>query len=1528
MAAVCYQIYKSINGTDSQCADFAQFYNYTEMQIKPSVVAAVFANSGEFISLEFNQNMYKTGFTDCSNVFELSTVKWLPDSKSCKWSTVTTLQIDYNPDIGIMEQISIKSNSFYINNPYAQVSVDPITIPIKMPSFEASLRINSLSAISECDTLQLFGTITAQTLYPLTFKWNVFFEPKLPDSLIQEANEFFAPFLTYSQSSSMTVPSKFVIKGSRITATLYANYAKFPNLVVNATSSIRIYENIPKIKFTSKSAYLLKLDGSTTTRLPLQIDNFRCGTTDIIPIQVKFMIMSGNSPTEISSRGAPEMAIESKLANDYYKLKSLQVNRAQGFQYNVYYNITAVVQTLDTDSFNTDNIFIYFTKPPIKSVIDPPGTLVSIAFDVYLNGTNSEFPELESDEKGYFWKCISATSLAVGSTCQCPLLASTQITSMNLRLPKEKLVALCKYKFSLTVTATSGSTKRSSVSETEFITSELQAAPMKGKIVKGGNNELNDLYFTFGDTTAALDSTAKFNWTLTEVESLDPLISEKLSVKNTFIYDFFTNQYKANIDPAIKEADVIPTKTTRRNLADFEPQYVTPKTTQVLGVNQDNLMPFYKYTFAVTVLSSSTPNFLFITFTMPRAPRPRIFTVSPDTGKAFSTDFSFAFTLQASNEVDDAQYQLFRRNCPGSTNPLTQITQKMYKSNTYSTQLGPSLASCGFKVEIILRVYEFDSSIDGTAIVTIEESSEPLEQALSSQINQLETNKVMTLDQKISVLSEVSSVKVAESSGQSQEMSDKIVDQLSAFNITNGALDALSDKDKSALIQTVTETIASFTVSQMPNIDISKADQLSSQVDSYLTAIKTKEGNTYIIPTVLASFSGIAEIGTSKLTDSQFYEKMKEAIDSMSDMKFTEMMPGAVPYSISSPAIEMVIGKNYAQDYNNSKSFETKKGSSIDLPAGLSEQLLSNLNSTNSKSKVTFAASVSATSFNPFANIKSNTNISADSLSTDTLPGINVDTVKLIYKDLKTSKLNDLVNKKEVAADIIKLKMKPFSVSSDASENPINSNLIVGMLPYGKQAVMSIPFAKNISEFVNDTVMVPIYFDSEQEIWTNKNCSLDKPKITDKSLSMRCNHLGLSKNMTLNDGFVVSIDIIKNVFNVIKAGNYEQLTNVGALLEWNSRTQIVIPLDIALIIVLISSIILLTVRDRKDLYNERLRCLKRRFEPETVIYDTGCMHKVLAFFARLRKKGISKVSKKSQAQVHANKYVARKSIDQKTDPNAKKEKNKPANGFTKFTREDLQTLQEAYELLYQVKAIYDDDEVDEIMANELEKNLVLNRLTQALIQDSVLLEPITFWLLMKNEHPFLNAIFVPELTSPRPLKLLIFLCVLIGEFFVTGYFHDPNDDGSTTSNAASFIQVSIIYSIAANVLMIPLKIFISVFMTGTALNPEMTREQIESAERKAPVLRTIGEILGILWVIGCIYGITMFILSFSDYALNSWLACFGISVFTEIIVMTQLKVLFKVIIGMILMMFARSKAMLSAAGAVAGKVVDCIMSYL
>ena len=128
-------------------------------------------------------------------------------------------------------------------------------------------------------------------------------------------------------------------------------------------------------------------------------------------------------------------------------------------------------------------------------------------------------------------------------------------------------------------------------------------------------------------------------------------------------------------------------------------------------------------------------------------------------------------------------------------------------------------------------------------------------------------------------------------------------------------------------------------------------------------------------------------------------------------------------------------------------------------------------------------------------------------------------------------------------------------------------------------------------------------------------------------------------------------------------------------------------------------------------------------------------------------------------------------------------------------------------------------------------------------------------------------------------------------------------------------------------MMIPLKIIISFFLGGKQLNNHVTKEELEKFDQNQKSYQTIGVILLCGWAGVCLYGIMMFIMSFTTQALQKWLVTFLGGLFINNFVICTLKLLLSIVIAVFLLKFGRFKVMITIASSCAGKIVDFFMKY-
>ncbi len=1519
VAPVCYNIWLKNGLDDSQCADFVSYFNFTAMKIKPNATSAAYSADGKSILLTFDQPIYRDNYVSYYSVLQSDTLRWLPDGSGGRWTSSRTLLIDYSPEKGILTNLKLLPNATYYDYIYAQNPAENSTLTITLPSLSAKLSITGLTTVSACDTIGLYAVLASSTLYQLAYRWDVAFLPALSGTLAANASTYLSGYSEFRTNNSMiSVPSKFLSSGATVSFTLTAKAASYDLNTISSSLSVSVVGDIPKIKFMTKASYVLELDGNRSNIVPLQVDNKRCSSSEAVPVDITFQIQSGDSASSVTQRSTAEISIESTINSAYASYKTLFAGNAQGFQYLRYYNLTATITDRETSASNSDSLLLYFAKPDVKSIISTSGSLVSSLSDAVLSGKNSVIPVASDDAVSYLWKCESAASIKSGGSCTCPTLASSSLSLSVLTIPQAKLTSLCNYTFSLTVAATHGAYKRTAYNLTEFIAYAGVVPPISPVVISGTSATVSDNYFTFATTGAAAITSGNitsYNWTLVELESAGATSSAKYSDKNAFIYNFFTNVLEVQVDSSLK---------SRRLLADaaipdsLSPTYLTSTVVRVLGVNQASLLREYKYTFGLTLYYATSPTYMFVSSTTEPAPRSRLLAITPSSGGGLSTTFSIMFTLPSSTDVDQARYQIYRRDCPAGSD-LVPITKLLSSANTYSTVLSPGNSTCNYQVEIMVRAFEYGGYADSSATVVVQslDSSVSVTDLLSKQLDGLE---YLTADQQFTLLTQLTNVPLSDTSSAAREVTARIFAKLADLTNSAAFLALLAPIERVYLLYSGAATIGVLTTRQSQSINSTVATSMESSVGSYLTMVKTQDGGTYIIPSCLAALSGIADIGTSLQAEQAFFAAMQTAMDDMADMLLDQMMPGAPPYIITSPAIDMTLVKSYRSAFDSPLNYTGAKGSNVNLPGGLGNQLLSSVENVPSPgSVITVGAALYSTSFNPYSNMKTHSVVNTSFLTNASTQGLQANTIAAMYADLARGKFTNLVDLRDQEVDLVQIKFKPYEFYPNSSQSRINASIQIGTLPSGEVANFTIPVSANMTEYLKKTTLLPVYYNPYTGNWTNENCSLVTPNATDTVLVVLCRQVGTFANTkasarllasvsSTSDAFSLGVDIIKNVLNVVRAGNYEQLLDFSSAFSSSLSAAVAYPVAAGILALIIFTEVLMFRLDRKALYLAQLKTLSKLFSPRERVSEHGMFFKVFSFFHQMRRRGINNMTERTQSPSTAHP--------------TKPEPPKPVNGFSLLDQNDIEELRDLHCMYKQCAQVYDDQEMVEVMSEEFSHSALLARLTQARLDDNIIAHATTFWLVVKNEHPITNAFFKAEFATPRSAKVLVCFCSLVGELFVNGYFYNVESAVNISEETAAFVGRTVVFSIASVLLMIPLKIVVLAFLTGAVPKETWTREEIETSEARRPIFRMIGYVLAYCWIAVCLYGIIVYIIDFNIEARKGWFIAFATSFFSETAIISQLKIVFKVLFGLLLMMMVRKELMLTAAGVLTGFIID------
>ena len=596
------------------------------------------------------------------------------------------------------------------------------------------------------------------------------------------------------------------------------------------------------------------------------------------------------------------------------------------------------------------------------------------------------------------------------------------------------------------------------------------------------------------------------------------------------------------------------------------------------------------------------------------------------------TSFSLAFSLPQTTDVDNAQYQILRKDCPSSKNEAIPVTQIFGTTNSYTGMFSPGQESCKFQVEIIVRAIEFESSIEVSNIITIKQSSKPANDVVTDSLNLMKSNsKNMSPNQKVSMLGQVSNIKVTEASKNGKDAVNTILDMITDLDKPSGGVrDIMNGNQLISLFNSTASILGNVLTTQSANVDLTIASNVTSKISNYLNDSSSISGGTQIIPSFLSTLSTVAKIGlTTTDTNNTFYDGVHTIITKVGEIKLKDVMPGAIPFSVSYGNIELIIQNSYVPAYNNNVSLATSKGAEIGLPGNMSNTFYNAIPNTTEKANntVTIATSVTGESFNPYVDMKSNSQLNVSSINNLSSSLVPPETIALIYKDLDAGKLNNVVNTKNQTSDIIEVSLIPLYIDKNGDNNNLNSPIEVGKLPDDKKVDWVIPTKSD----PNNSIVVPMYYVDDKKVWINDGCGIKSSNYTDR-VKASCDNLGKqegSKKKELNVAAAVkmSADLINDVLNVLKAGNYKMLFNFGAFTTASWGGYLVLACVAYLLLFTGYLVRFLDKADDWVLFEERITTLEERYGDKKAEISGGVMMKVFTFYSQVRKKGMNNIAK-------------------------------------------------------------------------------------------------------------------------------------------------------------------------------------------------------------------------------------------------------------------------------------------------------------
>ena len=490
------------------------------------------------------------------------------------------------------------------------------------------------------------------------------------------------------------------------------------------------------------------------------------------------------------------------------------------------------------------------------------------------------------------------------------------------------------------------------------------------------------------------------------------------------------------------------------------------------------------------------------------------------------------------------------------------------------------------------------------------------------------------------------------------------------------------------------------------------------------------------------------------------------------------MVPGEPAFNISTKNVELSIKSQMASDLviisnysNETKSVNynqvisrTEKNQTVALPSNILLTILAansdiklkennTISKNNIPSNLTLCTALIASSFNPFASVKENSTISVGSLRNNSLDNGDIEpsTIEKIYNDLKnTTKLDASINKNNSESKVIQMTFKFATYSPYEGQEVIPYNIAIGSLP--AQSMLLVDLDTNSDSSTNEdaslanSTQIPMYYIEENKTWTNDGCYLENStqnksfKANDLSSitthkHISCNTIGKKQKITPRVALAITVDIIKNVWDVIKAGNYQMLINFSSITNLDAQNSIGLIIGIGVILLVAIGGVILKRKDERALYLARIEALYAYYENpcDTEIKEKGLLAELKNFYSEIRKKGYMHPDiQKNYSKQNQPIDTPRKSLtgkDKKVNKNdlsktkensiIKKRRLLPkANGLTVLSKIEEKNLKDLYGTIkYEAIPIYGRNWTLNFFKQDILENRVLRRKTAIYLEN-------------------------------------------------------------------------------------------------------------------------------------------------------------------------------------------------------------------
>ena len=1359
MATICYSIWK-INPSDPQCADFSSKLNFTLMSKIPTALNANHTTGdGNLITINFDTNISNSQLSDCAMILTAETLRAISPEYTCTWFNKSQLQIKYLPSgINFIKNLTLKSGVIAFDYLYSQEFATETNLQVTPPVLATKVTLLVPSAASPCATLTISMLPSPALSDFWQFAWKITYSSGgYSTDEKQSAESYFAQFQALKESNRViSIPSTYLYPNSILNILANAKNALSTDIIVNE-ANINLSTNMPSVSFKSKQSLLEILRGSKKNSFPVEVAKSNCGQrrrllqgndnnngSNLADVIIWFEVRSGANESNIQNRGDEEKQIEGKINAKFSSLQLVSLSIYDYFKYYVYYNLTVYARYKDSNVTASDYVIIMLTKKPLTCKIDTNGFLLNPKNNIILDSSLSDLEWGDGDSVSYYWKCEECKPLANSSPCDCNIFKSfSEQFAMKATVLANTLSNLAKYTISLSIKIVTGSNSRSCSTKAEILTHDKARSGIKAVVKNGYEKQSSDgvknIYFATEMTNSDLeDGYTGHDWTLVGVSSKD---NDKMQYTNfyTYLADTLKKDFNTIIDSNLATNDnpipsvLIPKVVSSPNM--FPP---------ILGINQNDLKPNTKYSYALKIrYSNSSPVIATVAIETKPAIIPRTLKISPSSGIGYKTKFAFSFIASMGGTFDQASYQLYRLDCPNlsSQDEYKTISAKMSNANSFTSTLSPGLSKCNYQISIKLITTVDSSQIESLQTIVVEPASgESQESQIEGMLSDLlSSNGVISYTDSMSMLITISQAGIA--GKLTSNMVTGMMKLLSQYTDEKIAelFSALDPESQIDFVNICAGAIQSVTKDAPDKIDKSVANTSMAKINSLLMNVKTADGGSFVIPKVLGALAGLVGAPDKSFKSKDFYNKMMSALNTLTDMKLKELIPGGPPYSLSSPDIELVIQSNMTKNYNASQTCKTELNQTVILPQGIAPIFVNQSNGSIPINKLTISMALYATSFNPYEQIKNSTQIDIKSLTNNSIENgfVYPETIAKIYNDLKSSdKLNSVVDKTTTDSKVLQSSFFLAKYSAASGQEVFNQNISVGLLPNGSEVESQMDLSASAVNYKNATI-IPVYYNAENTSWTNAGCYLsssNSSKSLNSSLTAtKCNTIGPSKkNISTRISMVIAIDLIQDVWKVIKAGNYQMLYNFSSLTDLSAENSIGLIIGFGIFFFVLIGSFFLYKKDEKALFLARYEALNQFFEKSELVEckEKGLLADLRIFFSEVKKKGfIGKAEDDKKVKDDEQQVTVHNLTKVKKNKNAKNSVSKHTNnGYHFLSRKDEKELKDIYGTLnFEAKPVYGEQKSLEMFYKDMMESKILARKTEIYLDNKKLSQQDTFW---------------------------------------------------------------------------------------------------------------------------------------------------------------------------------------------------------